>query len=183
VDLLAIVPTYLSLVLLEAHYLTVIRALRFLRILRVLKMVEYLKEASILKVALKKSKLKIQIFLGTVITIVLVMGSLMYIIEGPDSGFNSIPKSMYWAIVTLTTVGYGDIAPVTNLGQFMAAIIMLMGYAIIAVPTGIVTSELTAAKYQNIMKIRKLCHNCGLQSNDPDAVYCKSCGSKMDKVN
>ncbi|WP_114748418.1 ion transporter [Pleomorphovibrio marinus] len=183
VDLLAIVPTYMSLALIEAHYLTVIRALRFLRILRVLKLVEYLQEASILKVALNESKLKIQIFLGTVLTIVLVMGSLMYIIEGPESGFTSIPKSMYWAIVTLTTVGYGDIVPITNLGQFMASIIMLMGYAIIAVPTGIVTSELTAAKYQNIMKTRKVCHECGYQSNDSDAIYCKLCGSEMDKLN
>lgn len=181
VDLLAILPTYFSLFFFQSQYLTVIRALRFLRILRILKLTEHVKEAQILTSALRHSRLKIQIFLGSVLTIVLVMGSFMYIIEGPESGFSSIPRSMYWAIVTLTTVGYGDIAPTSNFGQFVAAIIMLLGYAIIAVPTGIVTSELTAAKNRNEAKRHhKICHNCSLQEHDLDARFCKSCGAQLD---
>ncbi|HSI78791.1 MAG TPA: ion transporter [Lunatimonas sp.] len=181
VDLLAILPTYFSLFFFQSQYLTVIRALRFLRILRILKLTEHVREAQILTSALRHSRLKIQIFLGSVLTIVLVMGSFMYIIEGPESGFSSIPRSMYWAIVTLTTVGYGDIAPTSNFGQFVAAIIMLLGYAIIAVPTGIVTSELTAAKNRNEAKLRhKICHNCSLQDHDLDARFCKSCGAQLD---
>jgi voltage-gated potassium channel len=181
VDLLAILPTYFSLFFFQSQYLTVIRALRFLRILRILKLTEHVNEAQILITALKHSRLKIQIFLGSVLTIVLVMGSFMYIIEGPESGFSSIPRSMYWAIVTLTTVGYGDIAPTSNFGQFVAAIIMLMGYSIIAVPTGIVTSELTAAKNRiETAKHQKICHNCTLQAHDLDALFCKSCGTELD---
>lgn len=181
VDLLAILPTYFSLFFIQSQYLIVIRALRFLRILRVLKLTEHVNEAQILMSALKQSRLKIQIFLGSVLTIVLVMGSFMYIIEGPESGFSSIPRSMYWAIVTLTTVGYGDIAPTSNFGQFVASIIMLLGYAIIAVPTGIVSSELTAAKNRKESAMRpKICHNCSLQEHDWDAKFCKSCGSQLD---
>lgn len=181
VDLLAILPTYFSLFFFQSQYLIVIRALRFLRILRVLKLTEHVNEAQILMSALKQSRLKIQIFLGSVLTIVLVMGSFMYIIEGPESGFSSIPRSMYWAIVTLTTVGYGDIAPASNFGQFVASIIMLLGYAIIAVPTGIVSSELTAAKNRKESAMRhKICHNCSLQEHDWDAKFCKSCGSQLD---
>jgi len=181
VDLLAILPTYFSIFFFQSQYLTVIRALRFLRILRILKLTEYVNEAQILVSALRQSRLKIQIFLGSVLTIVLVMGSLMYIIEGPSSGFSSIPRSMYWAIVTLTTVGYGDIAPVSNIGQFVASIIMLLGYAIIAVPTGIVTSELTAAKNRSeAIKRHKICHNCTLQEHDVDAKFCKSCGAQLE---
>lgn len=181
VDLLAILPTYFSLFLFQTQYLTVIRALRFLRILRILKLSEHVNEAQILMTALKHSRLKIQIFLGSVLTIVLVMGSLMYIIEGPESGFSSIPRSMYWAIVTLTTVGYGDIAPQSNFGQFVAAIIMLLGYAIIAVPTGIVSSELTAAKTKNdAARQSKKCMNCSLENHDRDASFCKACGMPLD---
>nr|MBI1232545.1 ion transporter [Cytophagales bacterium] len=181
VDLLAILPTYFSLFLFQSQYLIVIRALRFLRILRILKLSEHVNEAQILMTALKHSRLKIQIFLGSVLTIVLVMGSLMYIIEGPESGFSSIPRSMYWAIVTLTTVGYGDIAPQSNFGQFVAAIIMLLGYAIIAVPTGIVSSELTAAKTKNdAARQRKKCMNCSLENHDRDASFCKACGMPLD---
>jgi len=181
VDLLAILPTYLSIFFFTSQYLTVIRALRFLRILRILKLTEYVEEATILKNALRQSRLKIQIFLGSVLTIVLVMGSLMYIVEGPDHGFTSIPRSMYWAIVTLTTVGYGDIAPETDFGQFIASLIMLTGYAIIAVPTGIVSSELTAAKQRNQnLKSRRICHQCQVQDHETDAKYCRSCGSPLD---
>jgi len=182
VDLLAILPTYLSLFLLQTQYLTVIRALRFLRILRILKLPEYLKEASRLTDALKHSKAKIQIFVGSVLTIVLVMGSVMYIIEGPESGFTSIPRSMYWAIVTLTTVGYGDIAPATDFGQFMASLIMLIGYAIIAVPTGIVTSELVSARNADEIKNfpdLKTCNACNLKNHSLDAIFCRRCGTRL----
>ncbi|MEX2512526.1 MAG: ion transporter [Cyclobacteriaceae bacterium] len=185
VDLLAIVPTYLSLFLYTTQYLTVIRALRFLRILRILKMSEYLKEASILMTALKHSRVKIQIFIGSILTIVLVMGSIMYIVEGPESGFTSIPRSMYWAIVTLTTVGYGDIAPATDFGQVLASIIMLLGYAIIAVPTGIVTSQLTFARSKAAGKATtniKTCLACSLKDHTSDAIYCRNCGSKLESL-
>lgn len=182
VDLLAILPTYLSLFLFQTQYLTVIRALRFLRILRILKLPEYLREASRLTDALKHSRAKIQIFVGSVLTIVLVMGSVMYIIEGPESGFTSIPRSMYWAIVTLTTVGYGDIAPATDFGQFMASLIMLIGYAIIAVPTGIVTSELVSARnadeIKNFQEL-KSCDACHLNNHSLDAIFCRRCGTRL----
>lgn len=186
VDLLAILPTYLSLFLFQTQYLTVIRGLRFLRILRILKLPKYVQEASLLTTALKHSQAKIKIFVGSVLTIVLIMGSVMYIVEGPESGFTSIPRSMYWAIVTLTTVGYGDIAPITDLGQFIAALIMLMGYAIIAVPTGIVSSELTAARLDENRQAKtpdapgRPCPECGVQSHSEDALFCRKCGAKLD---
>lgn len=185
VDLLAILPTYLSLILVQSQYLTVIRALRFLRILRILKIGAYMQEAALLKGALKASRVKIQIFLGSVLTIVLVMGSIMYIVEGPESGFTSIPRSMYWAIVTLTTVGYGDIAPASDFGQFLASIIMLLGYAIIAIPTGIVTSELTMAKkksHRDHSAIHKICPGCEVQNHTIDATYCRICGTKLETL-
>lgn len=182
VDLLAILPSYLSLFLFQTQYLTVIRALRFLRILRILKLPHYIREASALKSALKNSQTKIQIFVGSVLTIVLIMGSVMYIIEGPESGFTSIPRSMYWAIVTLTTVGYGDIAPTTSFGQFVAALIMLLGYAIIAIPTGIVSSEMTAARFDQKTPRKNstsFCSGCGRQNHGPDAEFCDKCGTKL----
>jgi voltage-gated potassium channel len=145
VDLLGILPTYLSLVITGAQYMLVIRVLRVLRVFRVLRLVRYVNEASVLSEALKASRRKITMFLFTVLTMIVVFGSLMYLVEGPANGFTSIPKSIYWAVVTLTTVGYGDISPVTPLGRFVASIVMIMGYAIIAVPTGIVTMELSEA--------------------------------------
>lgn len=185
VDLLAILPSYLSLFLFQTQYLTVIRALRFLRILRILKLPHYIREASALKSALKNSQTKIQVFVGSVLTIVLIMGSVMYIIEGPESGFTSIPRSMYWAIVTLTTVGYGDIAPSTGFGQFVAALIMLLGYAIIAIPTGIVSSEMTAARFDQKKPIKNstsFCPGCGHQNHGPDAEFCEKCGTKLEPL-
>ena len=145
VDLLAIIPTYLSVILPGTHYLLVIRILRVLRIFRVLKIVQYLSEANLLLTALKASRRKITVFLFAVLTLVIIFGSLMYIIEDESHGFTSIPRSMYWAIVTLTTVGYGDISPKTSVGQAIAAVVMILGYSIIAVPTGIVTVELSHA--------------------------------------
>jgi len=176
VDLLAIAPTYLSLILPGSRYLLVIRLLRVLRIFRVLKFVQYLGEAKQLMRALRASRRKITIFIFTVLTIVVIMGSLMYIIEGEKNGFTSIPKSIYWAIVTLTTVGYGDIAPKTNLGQALAAMIMIMGYAIIAVPTGIFTVEMSRA-YGKVST--QACQACGAEGHDYDAVFCKYCGTKL----
>ena len=177
IDLLAILPTYLSLAVPSTQYLIVIRVLRVLRIFRVLKLANYLGEARTLMKALKASRLKITVFLFTVLTIVVIMGSLMYLIEGEANGFTSIPKSIYWAIVTLTTVGYGDISPKTGLGQGFAAIIMIMGYAIIAVPTGIVSAELTYAGAAKIST--QACPNCSLEGHDSDASFCKYCGSRL----
>jgi len=176
VDVLAIAPTYLSLVLPGSQYLLVIRLLRVLRIFRVLKFVQYLGEAKQLMRALRASRRKITIFIFTVITIVVIVGSLMYIIEGEKNGFTSIPKSIYWAIVTLTTVGYGDIAPKTNVGQTLAAMIMILGYAIIAVPTGIFTVEMTRASAK---VSTQACQSCGAEGHDYDAVFCKYCGTKL----
>lgn len=142
VDLLSILPTYLGILFPGMHFLTTVRILRILRIFRILKMVQFLGEGNNLWQALKRSRHKITVFLTTVLTVVIVVGSLMYLIEGSGSGFTSIPKSIYWAIVTMTTVGYGDIAPTTPLGQIVASLLMIVGYGIIAVPTGIVTSEM-----------------------------------------
>ena len=142
VDLLSILPTYLGILLPGMHFLTTVRILRILRIFRILKMVQFLGEGNNLWQALKRSRHKIIVFLTTVLTVVIVVGSLMYLIEGAGAGFTSIPKSIYWAIVTMTTVGYGDIAPTTPLGQIVASLLMIVGYGIIAVPTGIVTSEM-----------------------------------------
>ena len=176
IDLLAILPTYLSLLLPGSQYLVAIRVLRLLRIFRVLKLVQYLGEADLLMRALRGSKRKIILFLFTVLNLVVILGSLMYVIEGAESGFTSIPRSIYWAIITLTTVGYGDIVPQTNLGQALASLIMIIGYSIIAVPTGIVTSEITSAsKYFK----GRVCQNCSFEGHDIDAKFCKRCGEKL----
>ena len=142
IDLLSILPTYIGLFISGSHSLMVIRALRLMRVFRILKMGEFLNESQKLLDSLRTSKQKILVFLLSILTIVIILGTVMYIIESPESGFTSIPRSIYWAIVTLTTVGYGDIAPITPLGQFIASIVMILGYAIIAVPTGIVTNEM-----------------------------------------
>jgi voltage-gated potassium channel len=175
VDLMAVVPTYLSILFPGSQYFMVIRILRVLRIFRVLKLVQYLGEARLLMQALRASRRKVTVFLFVVLTLVVVFGSLMYIIEDSQSGFTSIPQSIYWAIVTLTTVGYGDISPQTGLGQTLAALIMIIGYAIIAVPTGIVTAELAQVYKKNIAT--QACPQCSAEGHDPDAVYCKYCGS------
>ncbi|ERM81315.1 hypothetical protein P872_10550 [Rhodonellum psychrophilum GCM71 = DSM 17998] len=179
VDLFAILPSFLSLLVANTQLFAVVRALRFLRVLRVLKLGKHMQEAQILVAALHSSRLKIQIFVGSVLTIVLVMGTLMFLIEGPANGFTSIPVSMYWAIVTLTTVGFGDITPNTPLGQFAASLIMLLGYAIIAVPTGIVSSELTEAKRKRNKEKEVGCPKCHAGNHDFDALYCKYCGTTL----
>ena len=177
IDLLAILPTYLSLVLPGAQSLLVVRLLRLLRIFRVLKLAEYLRESRTLLQALRASRRKIEVFLLTVVTIVVVVGALMYVIEGEQHGFTSIPISIYWAIVTLTTVGYGDLAPATTLGRALSVLLMLTGYGIIAVPTGIVTMELTRAGAHPVST--QACPSCGIGGHDHDAVYCRRCGAKL----
>ena len=180
IDLLATLPSYLALFLTGGSYLVVIRSIRLLRVFRILKLGRYVKEASALTSALAASRHKILVFLGAVTTLVLITGTLMYMIEGAESGFTSIPRSIYWAIVTITTVGYGDIAPQTVAGQFAASLLMLMGYAIIAVPTGIVTSEMV--KSEEIQKRKDndiICPNCLAVTHDDDALFCKSCGEKL----
>jgi len=178
VDLLAIVPTYAGLVLAGTHYLVVIRILRVLRIFRVLKLGECVGEANVLKRALIASRKKIFVFIFTVLTMVVIIGSIIFLIEGPDNGFTSIPKSVYWAVVTLTTVGYGDLSPQTPFGQLLASMVMILGYSIIAVPTGIMTVELTqAAKDKKITS--QTCPECSKQGHDPDAAHCKYCGAEL----
>ncbi len=177
VDLLAILPTYLSILIPGAQYLLVIRILRVLRIFRILKLVQYLGEARMLTQALRASGRKITVFLIVVLTLVTIFGSLIYLIEDPKDGFTSIPKSIYWSIVTLTTVGYGDISPKTNLGQLLSALIMIIGYGIIAVPTGIVTVELAQAFKQKIST--QACPECSAEGHDIDAKFCKYCGSRL----
>ena len=172
IDLLATVPTYLSLFLPQAQYLLVIRILRVLRIFRVLKLTHYLGEAQFLLQALQASRRKITVFLFTVVNLVVVVGALMYLIEGELHGFSSIPRSIYWAIVTITTVGYGDVAPQTPAGQALASLLMILGYAIIAVPTGIVTNELALeARRQKVST--QCCPECSAEGHDTDAVHCK----------
>ena len=185
VDLLAIIPTYLSVLVPGAQYLLVIRMLRILRVFRVLKLVQYLDEASVLMRALRGSRRKIEIFIITVLTLVVILGSLMYLVEGEENGFTSIPRSIYWAIVTLTTVGYGDISPQTNLGQTLSAVIMIIGYAIIAVPTGIVTAELSRASSEDRAQrvIKQSCPRCGAAGHDKDAHHCKYCGEALEAAN
>ncbi|MBP9104151.1 MAG: ion transporter [Chitinophagaceae bacterium] len=181
VDLLAILPTYISLIYAGGHFLVVIRLLRILRVFRVLKLMQYVSESKVLAQALKASRRKITIFIFVVLTLVTILGSLMYLIEGEENGFTSIPKSIYWAIVTLTTVGYGDITPQTMVGQFVSVIIMLLGYGIIAVPTGIVTVEMSnTLKSKNKGKEGiRACRGCGKDTHDEDAKYCKYCGKEL----
>jgi voltage-gated potassium channel len=177
VDLLSILPTYLSVLVPGTQYLLVIRILRLLRIFRVLKLVEYVGEAGFLGRALWASRRKISVFLLTVLTLVVIIGALMYVVEGEEHGFTSIPLSIYWAVVTLTTVGYGDLSPRTPAGQVLAVIVMMLGYGIIAVPTGIVTLEMGRIPTAPITT--QACPSCTAQGHDSDAVFCKYCGSAL----
>jgi voltage-gated potassium channel len=177
VDLLAVLPAYLSLLIPGTRFLDVIRILRMLRIFRVMKMVQYVNDGDLLLNALAASRRKIGIFLFTVLTLVVILGSLMYVIEGTENGFTSIPVGIYWAVVTLTTVGYGDISPQTGLGQTLAACIMIIGYSIIAVPTGILSAEIGRSSVRSACA--KTCPACGSAGHDPDAAHCKHCGKKL----
>jgi len=177
IDLISILPSYIALYYAGAETFLVFRVLRVLRIFRVFKLAEYLGEANTLMVALKASQKKITIFLYSVFIFVVVFGSVMYLVEGAENGFTSIPRSVYWAIITLTTVGYGDIVPQTDIGQMIAAAVMILGYAIIAVPTGIYTAELARAFTKGVSNVS--CQNCGEEGHDVDAVYCKYCGAEL----
>jgi len=176
VDLVAIIPSFIGLFIPGTEYLMVVRILRILRIFRVLKLMQFMSEALLLMKALRASFRKIIVFLFTVLTLVVILGSMMYLIEGAQNGFTSIPRSVYWAIVTLTTVGYGDISPQTTIGQMLAAFIMILGYSIIAVPTGIVTVELSQVSRK---KATRSCKDCSAEGHDDDAVFCKYCGAKL----
>jgi voltage-gated potassium channel len=175
IDLLSILPAYLGLFIPNLQYLLAIRALRLLRVFRILKLARFLKEGNILALALRASMYKITVFLTTVITLVVVVGTLMYVIEGEKHGFTSIPVSIYWAIVTITTVGYGDISPATPLGQFIASALMIIGYGIIAVPTGIVSSEITRISTTALQP----CPNCKQLVYPSNAKFCSNCGFKQ----
>ncbi|WP_018477924.1 ion transporter [Pontibacter roseus] len=177
IDLLAIIPTYLSLFILGSQYLLVIRVFRLLRIARVFKLTRFVTEGQVLSRALGASLTKISVFLGVVLMTVVVVGALMYVIEGKASGFSNIPISIYWAIVTLTTVGFGDITPVTPLGQFLASCLMIMGYGIIAVPTGIVSVEL--ARADRLDANTRLCPNCHKEGHSTGANFCDNCGYRL----
>jgi len=178
VDLLAILPTYASLFVTGSHYLIVIRGLRLLRMFRVLKMARYVGEADSLMKALRASRPKIVVFLYTVLTLVIILGTLMYLIEGKESQFKNIPTSIYWTVVTLTTVGYGDITPQSPFGRLVAGFIMILGYGVIAVPTGIVTAELTRGE----QRLSKSCPKCHMNSADAHAKFCSKCGAEFLKI-
>lgn len=188
IDLIAVLPTYLTMFLVGGQYLLVIRSLRLLRIFRILKLVQYLTEAELLMEAFRESQRKIVVFLFAVLNLVIILGSLMYVVENENPDFTSIPESIYWAITTITTVGYGDIVPTTPLGHVIASIIMITGFSIIAVPTGIVTHSIirvsnrgTGAQVfeQEDSTTSKTCPGCGLDVHDKDASYCKRCGTKL----
>lgn len=179
VDLLSILPSYLSLIFPGANYLLIVRLLRVLRVFRVLKLFRYLSEANVLLRSMLMSRRKILIFFLSVLILSVIFGSLMYIVEGPENGFTSIPMSIYWTIVTITTVGYGDIVPHTALGRLIAAMAMLTGYSIIAVPTGILTAELSQEMQKE--RFRRSCDNCGLVGHERDANYCGNCGVSLPK--
>lgn len=184
VDLISIMPMYLSFFISDLGVLSVIRALRLLRLFGILNLVPYTGSESNLKLALKASRTKIIVFIYFILVISILLGALMYLIEGKENGFTSIPKSIYWCIVTLTTVGYGDIAPQTHLGQFIASFIMIMGYGIIAVPTGIVTAEFSSLKRNKTIdaRRRRQCSSCTTTIYDDDANYCYNCGQKLTDV-
>lgn len=176
VDFLSIIPTYISLILTGTHFLIVIRAIRLLRVFRIFKINYFTNQGELIILALKASFRKIGVFLFAILNIVIIIGAIMYVVEGEASGFDSIPRSIYWAIVTITTVGYGDISPQTPLGQFISSIIMIVGYSIIAVPTGIVSAEIAK---QNYKTQKPKCKNCNQEINTEDK-YCSNCGCKLN---
>ena len=177
IDLLAILPTYLSLLFLGGNYLIVIRVLRLLRVFRILKLVQYSSEAGVLITSLLRSRHKIFVFLCALLTVVTIFGSLMYVIEGPEHGFTSIPTSMYWAVVTMATVGFGDIAPTTGFGRLVTSVLILIGYSVIAVPTGIFTAEL--ANTLRPPRRTVACNDCGHSDHELDAKHCRLCAAQL----
>lgn len=182
IDLLSILPTYLGILYPSTKYLSSIRILRLFRIFRIFGLTHFMRGGSVLLIALRQSRAKIVVFLSFIILIVVVIGSMMFVIESkhPESGFTSIPISIYWAVVTLTTVGYGDIAPVTSIGKFLASVVMIIGYGVIAVPTGIVSSEMTRTKIPDPPKNTQICPHCHDGYHLDGAVFCKTCGTKLN---
>ncbi|MGI2114250.1 ion transporter [Shewanella frigidimarina] len=180
VDLVSILPSYLGLIFPGANVALALRVLRLFRVFRVLKLLRYLSDDNLLIKAMMQSSRKVFIFFFSVSLIIMVLSVVMYVVEGPNNGFTSIPKSMYWTVVTITTVGYGDITPQTPLGQGIAALTMLIGYSIIAIPTGILTAEIS----HEMVRTRDLrkCSNCGKKGHDNDAEYCNHCGSELEKL-
>lgn len=180
IDFFSTIPKYLSIFFTGTHSLLALRALRLLRIFRILKLTQFIGESNKFIRALNVGKTKIAVFLFFVLILCIILGTIMYLIEGSDNGFTSIPRSVYWAIVTLTTVGYGDIAPNTSFGQFLASIIMILGYAIIAIPTGIISSEMTKA--QDLQLNTQSCPNCSYDKHSDRAEYCNRCGAKLNEL-
>lgn len=178
IDLLSIIPTFISILIPGTQYLMFIRTLRLLRLFRVLKMVKYIEGSSVILRALRVSAPKIIVFLFTIFSLTVIAGAVMYIIEGPENGFTNIPESMYWAIVTITTVGYGDISPQTSIGKMIASFMMIFAYGILAVPTGIVTYEIAQTSSKEKLNT-ETCKNCTHENHDPDADFCKKCGEKL----
>lgn len=179
IDLLSTAPKYVSLIIGGGHYLAAIRALRLLRVFRILKLARYVGATDSLSKALKASRYRILVFISAVLVICIIIGTLMYLIEGDQSGFTSIPRGVYWAIVTLTTVGYGDIAPVSAFGQFLASMVMILGYGIIAIPTGIVSAEFTKQNSKIISLNTLSCSNCSTENHKDHAEFCYKCGEKL----
>jgi voltage-gated potassium channel len=179
IDLLALLPTYVALLVPEVHALIDVRVLRLLRVFRIFKLTAYVSEYQSLGRALKASRRKILVFLSAVLMIVLVMGTLMYVVEGPANGFTSIPTSVYWAITTMTTVGFGDITPKTDLGRLISSVMMLLGWGTLAVPTGIVTAEMTAMRFYSVPPTTRTCHECLTEGHLPEANFCLHCGAKL----
>ena len=179
IDLLAVLPTYLALLLPGVHALLDVRVLRLLRVFRILKLAEYVAEYGLMGRALWASRRKVAVFLSFVMMVVLVMGTLMYVIEGPDNGFSSVPVSVYWAITTMTTVGFGDLTPKTDLGRLVASVMMLLGWGTLAVPTGIVSAEFTAQRFAPASTTTRSCHACLSEGHLPHARYCRDCGAPL----
>lgn len=177
IDLLAILPTYLELFFMHPHYLMVVRGLRLLRLFRIFKLTRYVKAAENIQQALMASRAKITVFLGAIFTIILIIGACMYLIEGPDNGFNNIPVSVYWAINTITPVGESELQAKTLFGKVLGSVLMILGYAILAVPTGIVSSEITKATVND--QQQRVCHNCGKKGHENEAAYCRYCGAEL----
>ncbi|WP_261835106.1 ion transporter [Vibrio ishigakensis] len=184
VDLVAILPFYIALLIADAHFLGVVRLLRVMRIFRILKLVKFIQDSNVIMRSLWNSRRKIFVFFSMVAILVTIFGALLYVIEGPENGFTSIPTSIYWAIVTITTVGYGDISPVTPIGRAIASLTMLLGYSILAVPTGIITAEMSQELKEQKKEYRDhrnlvMCPNCMKNDHEPDAFHCKHCGSEL----
>jgi voltage-gated potassium channel len=179
VDLISILPTYMAIFFPEAHALIDVRVLRLLRVFRILKLTSFMDEYQMLGQALYASRRKVLVFLSVVMMIVIVLGSLMYVVEGPKNGFSSVPTSIYWAITTLTTVGFGDITPKTDLGRLISSLMMLLGWGTLAVPTGIVTSELTAQRFTTTKLTTRTCHECLTEGHEAGAKVCMHCAAEL----